>query len=153
MAVKRILRYVKTTYNHGLVYKPGTAHLTTYSEVDYAGNPEYRQLAYTAAEDASNLVFHSRTKHLEVDYHYVRENVVRRELLVNFICSQDQVVDLFTKGLSSARFKLLVSKLPVVPLLVSLPGGGGDVRPSQCLILVPVTLGGCNQPKLLSTKS
>ncbi|KAM2731024.1 hypothetical protein EV1_002203 [Malus domestica] len=51
MAVKRILRYVKATYNHGLVYNHGTAHLTAYSEVDYARNPEYRQLAYTATED------------------------------------------------------------------------------------------------------
>ncbi|KAM1608830.1 hypothetical protein ACFXTN_019464 [Malus domestica] len=70
---------------------------------------EYRQLAYTATELswlrslfkdlqlylvcpqiwcdnvssialASNPLFHSRTKHLEVDYHYVREKVVRREL-------------------------------------------------------------------------
>ena len=76
--------------------------------------------------------------------------MVRRELLVNFICSQDQVVDLFTKGLSSTRFKLLVSKLPVVHSPVRLQG---DVRPSQCLLHVPVTSGGCAQPKLLSTKS
>lgn len=46
---------------------------------------------------ASDPVFHSCTKHLDVDDHYVREKVVRGELLVNFICSQDQIADLFTK--------------------------------------------------------
>ncbi|CAL2238866.1 unnamed protein product [Prunus armeniaca] len=116
---------------------------------------EYRQLAYTAAELswlhsifrdlciflptptlrcdnvssialASNPVFHSRTKHLEVDYHYVREKVIRGELRVNYICSQDQVTDLFTKGLSSSRFKALVFKLPVLQGPLSLRGA---IRP------------------------
>ncbi|RXH77051.1 hypothetical protein DVH24_019939 [Malus domestica] len=63
---------------------------------------------------ASNPVF------THVDYHYVREKVVRGELLVNFICSQDQIADLFTKGLSFAHFKLLVSKLLVIPRSISL---------------------------------
>ena len=69
---------------------------------------------------------------------------------MNFICFQDQIADLSTKGLSSSRFKLFVSKLPVVSPPVSLRG---DVRLSLCLISVPTTSGGCDQPKLLSTKS
>ncbi|KAM1069382.1 hypothetical protein TB2_001232 [Malus domestica] len=42
MAVKRILRYLKATHNHGLLYKPGTAQLSAFSDVDYAGNPDTR---------------------------------------------------------------------------------------------------------------
>lgn len=53
--------------------------------------------------------------------------MVRGEILVNFIYSQDQFADLFTKGLSPSRFKLLVSKLPVVSRPIILQG---DVRPS-----------------------
>ncbi|KAI5348130.1 hypothetical protein L3X38_001017 [Prunus dulcis] len=41
-AVKRILRYVKATYNHGLLYKPGLSHLTAFFDADYAGNPDTR---------------------------------------------------------------------------------------------------------------
>jgi hypothetical protein len=59
-------------------------------------------------------MFHARTKHIEVDYHFVREKVLNRDILLKFISTQDQVADLFTKGLSSAQFLLLKSKLLVV---------------------------------------
>ena len=42
MAVKRILRYLKATYDHGLVYKPGDMQLHAFSDADYAGNPDTR---------------------------------------------------------------------------------------------------------------
>jgi hypothetical protein len=45
------------------------------------------------------LIFHARTKHIEIDYHFVRERVARKELLIKFISSKDQVADGFTKAL------------------------------------------------------
>ena len=71
---------------------------------------------------ASNSVFHARTKHLGVDYHYVHDKVVRKELDVSYICTTDQVANVFTKGLSSARFKLLANKLMVRSCPISLRG-------------------------------
>ncbi|KAB2606268.1 nuclear cap-binding protein subunit 1-like [Pyrus ussuriensis x Pyrus communis] len=62
---------------------------------------------------ASNPVFHARTKHVEIDYHYIRELVLANLLTVQFVCSADQLADLHTKSLSKSQFRYLCSKLPV----------------------------------------
>jgi hypothetical protein len=71
----------------------------------------------------SNLIFHARTKHIEVDYHFVHEKVLNRDILIKFISTLDQVADIFTKGLPSTHFLPLRSKLIVVPPLIILSGG------------------------------
>ncbi|XP_019054091.1 PREDICTED: uncharacterized protein LOC109114989 [Nelumbo nucifera] len=67
-----------------------------------------------AAYLAANLVFHARTKHIEVDFHFLCDLILKRSLFVQFIYSADQVADLFTKPLSGARFTSLRSKLHVL---------------------------------------
>jgi hypothetical protein len=47
----------------------------------------------------SNPVFHGCMKHIEVDYHFVRDQVMRSLLDVRFISTNDQIVDGFTKAL------------------------------------------------------
>ena len=61
----------------------------------------------------SNLVLHSRTKHIKVDYHYVRGCVLRRDLGIKFISSCDNFANIFTKLLSSAHFLCFCGKLLV----------------------------------------
>jgi hypothetical protein len=48
---------------------------------------------------SANPIFHARTKHIEDDYHFVRERVVRKLLKIDFVSSRDQVADGFTKPL------------------------------------------------------
>jgi hypothetical protein len=48
----------------------------------------------------SNLVFHVRMKHIEVDYHFVRERVAEKLLEVRSISTNDQLADGFTKPLT-----------------------------------------------------
>ena len=53
---------------------------------------------------SANPVFHSRMKHVEIDFHYVREKALKRDLQVSFLSTKEQVADGFTKALSKLFF-------------------------------------------------
>ena len=59
----------------------------------------------------ANPVFHSRMKHIEFDYHYVREKVLHRDLCVRFVSGKDNLAGIFTKPLPSPSFLLQRRKL------------------------------------------
>ncbi|BBG96882.1 hypothetical protein Prudu_005830, partial [Prunus dulcis] len=46
---------------------------------------------------SSNPVYHSRIKHLDIDFHFVREKVQRKDLIVQYIPTEEQIADVFTK--------------------------------------------------------
>jgi hypothetical protein len=61
-----------------------------------------------------NLVFHDRSKHIEVRYHYIRDMVQRGALKLQYISTDERVADLLTKRLSRIKFEYFQEKLGIV---------------------------------------
>jgi hypothetical protein len=63
-----------------------------------------------------NLVLHSRTKHIEVRYHFLRDNVEKGIFVLSHVPTQDHLADIFTMPLDQATFVRLRGELGVVAL-------------------------------------
>ncbi|KAM1530006.1 hypothetical protein ACFX1Z_019153 [Malus domestica] len=66
-----------------------------------------------AIDIAHNPVQHDRTKHVEVDRHFIKEKIEARLIEVPFVKSEDQLVDMLTKAVTSSVFHNLLSKLGI----------------------------------------
>jgi hypothetical protein len=182
-AVKRIVRYVAGTLDHGLYYPrcPGEAHLVGYSDSDHTSDidtskstseilfffskclvswqsvkqqvvalssceAEYISASTTSTQTlwlvrllsdlldrdtgalelrvdsksaltlAKNPIFHERSKHIRVRYHFIRGCLKEGNFKACYINTRDQLADLLTKLLGRIKFLELCSRIGMVQL-------------------------------------
>ncbi|KAG6525725.1 hypothetical protein ZIOFF_015692 [Zingiber officinale] len=107
-ALKRILRYVQGTLSLGLFYsKTYDYRLVGYSDSDWCGDVDDRKRTVirvdnkSAIELAKNPVNHGRSKHIDVRFHFIREQVKEGKIELEHVESRTQAADVFTKPLST----------------------------------------------------
>nr|GEW53143.1 hypothetical protein [Tanacetum cinerariifolium] len=141
-AVKRIFRYLKNTIHMGLWYPEDTGfELTAFSNSDHEGCLNSRKstsggiqflggdklVSWSSKKQdctsmssakptiaiSCNPVQHSRTKHIDVIYHFIKEKVENGIVELFFVRTEYQLANLFTKALPEERFKYLVRRLGI----------------------------------------
>ena len=65
----------------------------------------------TVINIAHNLVQHDRTKHVEIDRHFIKEKLREGLICTPFVKTGDQLADILTKGIASRLFYHIFSKL------------------------------------------
>ncbi|GKA89136.1 retrovirus-related pol polyprotein from transposon TNT 1-94 [Tanacetum coccineum] len=137
-AIKRIFKYLRGTVNRGLWYpKDSSIALTAYADTDHAGCQDTRRSTYgilwmrsqltdyglgfnkipmycdnkSAIALCCNNVQHSRSKHIDIRFHFIKEQVENGAVELYFVNTEYQLADIFTKALCRERIEFLINKL------------------------------------------
>nr|GEV68809.1 hypothetical protein [Tanacetum cinerariifolium] len=148
--VKRIFCYLQGTVNTGLWYiKDFSFELTRFLDADYAGCKDTFKSTFSGAQFLAiaiscNPVQHSRTKHIAVRYHFIKEHVEKSMIELYFVKTDYQLADIFTKALSADHFNYLVRRLGSILTGDVLPcfDASAMVLPddTSCNITIPITV-------------
>ncbi|GKB12728.1 retrovirus-related pol polyprotein from transposon TNT 1-94, partial [Tanacetum coccineum] len=75
---------------------------------------------------SNNPVLHSRTKHIDIRYHFIRDHILKGDIELHFIPTQYQLADIFTKPLDEPTFKRLIDELGMLNINGSKPEPSND---------------------------
>eukprot|EP00253_Pinus_taeda_P016172 PITA_16172 len=64
---------------------------------------------------SKNPVMHSKTKHIPIKYHFVREKVAENNIKLEYLGTKEQIADIFAKPLARESFEYLFQKLGILP--------------------------------------
>ncbi len=64
---------------------------------------------------SKNPIQHSRSKHIEIKHHFIRDHINKKDFELIFVDTENQLADIFTKPLVEDRFNLLKIKLNIIP--------------------------------------
>ena len=70
----------------------------------------------SAINISKNLVQHSRTKHIEIRHHFLRDHAQKGDITLEFVNTKDHLADIFTKPLSGEQFVDIRRQLGVISL-------------------------------------
>ncbi|GJW31101.1 hypothetical protein Tco_0051133 [Tanacetum coccineum] len=129
-AVKRIFQYLRGTINMGLWYsKDSCIALTAFVDADHAGCQDTQKSMSgsmqllgdrliplycdnkSAIALCCNNVQHSRSKHIDIRHHFIKEQVENGVVELYFVRTEYQLADIFTKPLARERLDFLINKL------------------------------------------
>ncbi|GJV37034.1 hypothetical protein Tco_1409511, partial [Tanacetum coccineum] len=110
----------QTTYRRmigGLMYliasQPDIA-FATFVCARYQARPTVKHLKESAIAISCNPVQHSKTKHINIQYHFIKEHVEKGTVEIYFVGTEYQLADLFTKALPKERFEYLVHRIVII---------------------------------------
>jgi hypothetical protein len=82
----------------------------------------------SAIKLANNPVQHSRTKHIDIRHHFLRDHVAKGDISLEGVRMDDHLVDIFTKPLDESRFCKLRNELNILDLSNFTLFSNGDLK-------------------------
>ena len=67
-------------------------------------------------------MFHDKSKHIKIKYHYIRDMVQRGVVKLHYVVMDEHIADVLTKPLSRVKFEYFKEKLGVLQIVVPSKG-------------------------------